>query len=198
MMNKKMERKIDLKAFKIFTRAISTYEDLPLLFNHLTKTITRFFNFKGCSLMLFDEREKQLFRVSSYGVSQQYMNKGALFADTKCDVTRDTCSCEDCPFMKGETVFIKNVKEDPRIQYPDAALKEGIVSILTVPIKFRGVSTGIMRIYNSERWKLHEDDLDSFLAVADLLGLLIEYNGLRNFFETIKIGVDQLPPRLLR
>ena len=197
-MDKKLEKMIDLKAFKTLIRAISTYEDLPLLFHHLTKIITRFFEFKGCSLMLFDEREKQLFRVSSYGVSQQYMNKGALFADNKCDVIRKTCSCEDCPFMEGETVFIKNVKEDPRIQYPDAALKEGIVSILTVPIKFRGISIGIMRIYNNEQWELHDDDLDSFISIADLLGLLIEYNGLRNFFDTIKTGVDQLPPRLLR
>lgn len=185
-MSNTVERKIYLEHFKAVARAISSYEDLLLLFQHLSKLIARFLKVKGCSIMLFDEREKQLFRVGSYGVSQGYLDKGPLFVDTKYRA-----------FMNGEPVFVKDVRNDPRIQYPEAAAKEGIVSILTIPIRFRGVVTGIMRFYTSELWELHEDDLDSFCALADHLGLVIEYNGLKNFYDTVKTGMDQLPPRLL-
>lgn len=185
-MEQKMERKIYLKEFKVLTRAIATYEDVLMLFNHLTKLIVTSFGVKGCSVMLLDERERQFFRMSSYGVSQEYLDKGPLFAGDKFRI-----------FMEGKPVFVKDVANDPRIQYPEAAIREGITSILTVPIKFRQVVTGIMRIYSSEPWELHEDDLDSFCILGEQIGLLLEYNGLRNFFEMIKAGIDRLPPRLL-
>jgi len=185
-MTKKTGRRIYLKDFRIISRAISTYEDIPLLFDHIAKLIVELFKVKGCSLMLFDEREKQLFRVSSVGVSEEYLNKGPIYVDPKYSA-----------LAKGEPVFIKNVLNDPRVQYPEEAAKEGIASILSIPIKFRNVVVGIMRIYHSEAWDLHEDDLDSFCVIADHLGLVIEYNGLKNFFEHVKLGFDRLPPRLL-
>ncbi len=185
-MTEKMDRRIYLKEFRVLSRAIVTYEDLRLLFNHLTKLITTSFKVMGCSIMLLDEREKQFFRMASYGVSQEYLDKGPLFADAKFRV-----------FMEGEPVFIKDVSDDPRVQYPDAALKEGITSILTVPIKFRTTTTGIIRIYSGEKWELHEDDVDSFDVIGEQIGLLLEYNGLKNFFEMVKAGIDRLPPRLL-
>ena len=185
-MPEKLERKIYLKEFRVLSRAIVTYEDLLLLFNHLTKLITNYFKVMGCSIMLLDEKEQQFFRIASYGVSQEYLDKGPLFADKKFRV-----------FMEGQPVFIEDVGTDPRIQYQDAALKEGIRSILTVPIKFRTTTTGILRIYSGVKWNLHEDDLDSFCVMGEQMGLLLEYNGLKNFLETVKSGIDRLPPRLL-
>lgn len=185
-MTEKLQRRIYLKEFRVVSRAIATYEDLLLLFNHLTKLLTNFFKVMGCSIMLMDEKEKQFFRISSYGVSQEYLDKGPLFADAKFRI-----------FMEGKPVFIKDVANDPRIQYADEALKEGITSILTVPIKFRTTTTGILRMYSGEKWELHDDDLDSFCVIGEQLGLLLEYNGLKNFFEMVKSGIDRLPPRLL-
>ena len=186
-MENSVERRIYLKEFRALSHAIATYEDLLVLVNHLTKLITNFFKIKGCSIMLFDEREKQLFRISSYGVSQEYLDKGPLFVDDKYRV-----------FMEeGKPVFVENVADDSRIQYPQAAVEEGIVSILTVPIKFRTTVAGIMRFYSSERWNLHDDDQESFCVIGEIIGLLLEYHGLRNFLETVKAGIDRLPPRLL-
>ena len=185
-MTEKMERRIYLKEFRVLSRAIATYEDVVLLFNHLTKLITNSFKVMGCSIMLLDEREKQFFRMASCGVSQTYLDKGPLFAGDKFRI-----------FMEGEPVFIEDVANDSRIQYPDAALKEGIISILTVPIKFRATTTGIIRIYSGVKWELYDDDLDSFCVIGEQIGLLLEYNGLKNFFDMVKAGIDRLPPRLL-
>lgn len=185
-MSKKAIRRIYLKDFRVISRAVSTYEDLPLLLEHIAKLIVSLFKIKGCSIMLFDERDKQLFRVSSVGVSEEYLNKGPLYVDPKHSA-----------LVKGAPVFIQDVLHDPRVQYPEDAAKEGIVSMLSIPIKFRDAVVGVMRIYHSEIWELHEDDLDSFCVIAEQLGLLIEYNGLKNFFDHVKLGLDRLPPRLL-
>lgn len=180
-------RRIYLKEFKAISRAIVTYEDLSLLISHVVERICRSFEVRGCSIMLFDDREKQLFRVGSFGVSEEYLNKGPIFVDGKYGA-----------FESGEPVFVEDMQKDPRVQYPEAAAREGIASMLSIPVKFRGAVSGIIRIYNSEPWILHEDDLDSFCLLAEHLGLVIESNGLKNFLDQVKIAMESLPLRMLK
>jgi len=179
-------RRIFLREFKILSHAISTYDDLNLLMGHIAERICQSFEVKGCSIMLFDEREKQLFRVSSCGVSDEYLDKGPVMADDRYSA-----------FVTGTPVFIENMQDDPRVQYREAARREGIASMLSVPITFRKAPLGVIRIYHSDRWDLHEDDLDSFSVLADHLGLAIENNGLINFLEKVKHAMETLPLRLL-
>ncbi len=179
-------RRIRLQEFKSVTRAFIRYEDLNALLNHCVEGISRAFKVKGCSIMLFDEREKQLFRVSSYGVSEEYLNKGPLPVDEKYSA-----------FVTGEPVFIQDMQNDPRVKYPKDAGKEGIVSMLSVPMKCRDAVSGIIRIYHDESWTLHDDDLDSFCLLAELLGCVVENNGLRNFLEHVKVALGRLPLRML-
>ena len=77
-MKKEPVRKFYLKEFKAISHAISTYEDLNLLIHHLAEGAGRAFKAKGCSILLLDDRENQLFRVASYGLSAEYGRKGRL------------------------------------------------------------------------------------------------------------------------
>lgn len=186
-MSQGIERKFYLKEFKAISHAMSTYGDLNLLVHHLAEGTAKTFDAKGCCIMLFDDSENQLFVVSSYGISEDYLSKGPLFVDNKY-----------CAFVKGEPVFIEDIGKDPRIQYPDAAAKEGIVSLLSIPILFHGESIGIIRIYHKELKRYNEDDVDALKILAEHLGLVIEYNGLRNFLDKIETAVDSLPVRMLK
>ena len=185
-MNHNAKRKIHLNEFKAISRAISTYEDLNLLSAHMAEHMCRSFEVKGCSIMLFDERQKQLFRVSSYGVSEEYLQKGPVLLDEKYTA-----------FVTGEPVFIENFQNDPRVQYPEAAAKEGLKSMLSVPIKYKNAPIGLIRIYNNEIWNLNPDDLDSFCLLAEYMGLVIENNGLKNFLDKVKLAMETLPLRML-
>jgi len=55
-----------------------------------------------------------------------------------------------CRELKEGPVAIYDVSDDPRIQYPDAAKKKGIASILSLPIIVAGRVIGALRIYTSE------------------------------------------------
>ena len=111
-MNQNPERKFYLRHFKAICHAISTYEDLGVLTKHLAEGTSRRFKAKGCSIMLRDERDNQLYHVSSYGISEDYLSKGPVFMDDK-----------QCAICKGEPVFVKEIQNDPRVQYPEAAAK---------------------------------------------------------------------------
>ena len=180
-------RKFYLKEFKAISHALSTYGDLNLLLNHLVEGTARTFEAKGCSIMLFDETENQLFTVSSFGISDEYLSKGPLLVDKKY-----------CAFVKGEPLFIEDLSTDSRVHYPEAAKKEGIVSMLSIPILFLKESIGVIRIYNSEKKKYNEEDIDALKVLAEHLGLIIEYNGLKNFLEKVYTAVESLPARTLK
>ncbi|GBC59560.1 hypothetical protein DENIS_0499 [Desulfonema ishimotonii] len=180
-------RKIHFREFKAISRALLAYDDLRLLATHIAEHICHFFQVRGCSIMLFDERERQLFRVSSCGISEAYLRKGPVLVDDKY-----------CAFVTGEPVFIENFQNDPRVQYPDAAAREGIISMLSVPVKYRGAPIGLIRIYHNELWRLDEEDLDSFCLLAEQMGMVIENNGLRNFLDKVKVAMETLPLRMLK
>jgi len=186
-MSHKPLRKFNLHKFKAISHAMSTYEDLNVLINHMVEGTCRTFKAKGCSVLLLDERENQLFRMASCGLSEEYKRKGPIFVVEE----------KQCAICTGSPVFVREVQSDPRVQYPDAAAKEGIVSMLSIPIKSREAIIGLMRIYHGELLELHEDDVDSLSVLLGHLGLVIENNGLKNFVEQVKIGMGSLPPRLL-
>ena len=185
-MTDKPARKIFLKEFKTMSHALSTYDDFQLMINHFIEATVRYFKVKGCSLLLLDETENQLFHVRSQGVSESYLKKGAIFVDDKYS-----------SFFKGEPVFIEDLQNDPRAKYPEAAAKEGFISMLSLPIKCREATVGLIRIYHNESWILHEEDIDSLCILAEQMGLIIENNGLKNFLESIKAVVESLPKRQL-
>jgi signal transduction protein with GAF and PtsI domain len=87
---------------------------------------------KGCALFLIDPQNKALEVAASCGLSAEYLKKGPL----------------------------SSMSDDPRIQYPDAAKKEGIASILAVPIYSRGNVIGSMRVYSAEQWEFTLEDVN--------------------------------------
>ena len=186
-MQKKAERKFYLKHFKAISRAIASYEDLNTLLNHLAEGTARTFNAKGVSIMFLDEKANQLVHVASYGISEDYLHKGPVFVDI-----------EDCAVCTGIPVFIEDMHQDSRVQYPEAAVKEGIKSMLSIPVRCREAVLGILRIYHAEPWQLNEEDVDSLSILTSLLGVVIENYGLRNFLDEVKGALASLPPRMLK
>ena len=180
------ERKFYLRQFKAISNAISIYEDLPVLFNHFVEGLCRAFKIKGCSILLYDDRERQLFHVSSYGISEAYLEKGPVFYDEAQGA-----------FGKGEPVFVDDLKSDSRVQYPAAGAEEGFASMASFPIKCREATLGIMRMYHRDRILLHADDTEAILVLCRQLGVAVEYNGLKNFLDMLKSAMSNLPLRML-
>jgi len=138
---------------------------------------------KGCSVFLFNRKTDELEVAASFGLSDEYINKGPVSA-----LRSIALSLEEGP------VAIYDVSDDPRIQYPDAAKKEGIASILSVPIVVAGRLIGALRIYTSEHWEFTLEDVNFVQAMAQIAGMAIEmarqYKGLKDSIEILKTMRD--------
>lgn len=122
---------------------------------------------KGCALFLINRKTRELEMAASYGLSEEYINKGPLSA-----LKSIAQSAEDGP------VAIHDVGDDPRIQYPEEAKKEGIASILSVPIITRTKLMGVLRVYTSETWEFTLEDVNFVQALAQIAGMAIEMSRL--------------------
>jgi GAF domain-containing protein len=132
----------------------------------------------GCALFLVDYKSNVLEVAASCGLSAEYLNKGPLSS-----IRSIGQSLTEGP------VAIYDVSDDPRIQYPEAAKKEGIASILAVPIYSRGNVIGSMRVYSAEQWEFTLEDVNFVLAVAQIAGVLIDmgrlYQGQKEFNDVL-------------
>ena len=136
-------------------------------------------NVKGCSLFLFNRKTNELELATSFGLSDEYINKGPVSA-----LRSIAQSLEDGP------VAIYDVMDDPRIQYPKEAQKEGISSILSVPGVCGGILIGAGRVYTAKSWECTLDDVNFVQALAQIAGGAINMaryvKGLKSSIEVLK------------
>ena len=134
---------------------------------------------KACALFLINRKTNELGLATSYGLSREYINKGPVSA-----LRSIAQSLSEGP------VAIYDVMDDPRIQYPEEAQKEGIASILSVPIVIGGSLMGAMRVYTSEPWEFTLEDVNFVQALAQLAGMSLNMarytKGLKSSIEVMK------------
>ena len=64
--------------------------------------------------------------------------------------------------------------DDSRVQYPEEAKKEGIASVLSVPITVKSQIIGVLRIYTSEQRNFSDDEYELISGLADMGGIAID------------------------
>ena len=170
------------------TKAISAIRDPEEIILVSVEGVTNALNVKGCALFLFSAKSDELKLAGSYGLSQEYLNKGPVSA-----LKSIALSLSDY-----QPVAIFDVADDPRIQYPEAAAKEGIASILSVPIIIGKNLVGCMRVYTAEPWEFTLNDVNFIQAVAQVVGMALEMcrinKGLKDSIDILKTMRD---PRTL-
>ncbi len=146
---------------------------------------------KGCALFLVNRRTDELDLAASFGLSKDYIGKGPVSASRSI-----TQSLDEGP------VAIYDVTDDPRIQYPEEAQKEGIVSILSVPVVAGGQTIGALRVYTAEPWDFTLDDVNFVQAMASMAAMALEmarlYKGLKESIEVLKQFRDPKAMKLKR
>jgi GAF domain-containing protein len=170
------------------TGAISTMRDPEEVVLVTVESIKTALDVKGCALFLINRKTNELKIAASYGLSDEYLNKGPISS-----LKSIAESLKDGP------VAIYDVSDDPRIQYPEEAQKEaqkeGIASILSAPMTVHGNVIGALRVYTSEPWEFTLEDVNFVHAVAQIAGMAIDLcrlnKGYKSSIEVLKTIRDQ-------
>jgi sigma-B regulation protein RsbU (phosphoserine phosphatase) len=153
--NKDTQIEINEQIYQLTTLVAGEFS-LQEVLEKLAEAAVKITGVKACSIRLLDEDSGELRMRSTYGLSEEYRNKGA--------VTRDD------PVIKaafaGRAVVLDDMRVDDRVRYKEAAIKEGIVSQLTVAMKFRNKAIGVLRLYSPEPKRFNRNDI----SIARVVG----------------------------
>jgi GAF domain-containing protein len=159
---------------------ISSSLELDRVLQSIVSSITEAMQVKACGLRLLDSDTGQLRLSAVCGLSGGYLAKGPV------EVVH---SPVDSEALAGTPVFIPDIRTDTRFQYQEAAMREGIVSVLCVPLEVRGSAIGVMRVYTNEPTTFHEDDVQFLSVLASLAALAIEnarlYESIRSSYHGV-------------
>lgn len=148
------------------TRAINSSLEPCKVLKNIVEKVTSKMELKGCFIRLISKDAKTLLPDASFGLSERYEKKGPV------EISKSRLDQE---VIAGETVFIKDVTKDDRFQYPEEASKEGLTSLVVVPLTSKGGKVvGVLRAYSGEEREFSEEELDFLKCVADLSGLALD------------------------
>jgi GAF domain-containing protein len=118
---------------------------------------------KACSLMLLTPDREVLLHTAAYGLSDWYLRKGPVKVG---DILSEV--------LEGKPVAVLDASKDERVLYRDQAKKEGIASILSIPMRLRGEVIGLVRVYTAKPYRFSNDDRYFVETVANLGAIALE------------------------
>ena len=173
-------------AYQDATKAISSSLNLNEVLELIVKSVVNLLKVKGCGVNLLDDTRKKLETRVAFGLSDNYLAKGPLDADKS--VTES---------IEGKTVFIEDIAKDRRVQYPEEAKKEGIVSILSIPLKAKEKVIGVLRVYTGESRQFTDREMEMVNKLAEQAGIAVVnaklYKDIKDDYDSLK---KKLPPPL--
>jgi GAF domain-containing protein len=152
---------IDL--FVNVTKAITSSLDPDDVFRLITEKIPPIFDVDAATIRLLDKSGQKLALRAAHGLSAAYLNRGTI--DSEEPIFKA---------LKGEPILIDNARQDPRVKYPEATNKEGIETILVVPIPIRGEINGILRLLTKKPRTYQPAEIDLLTAIGEQCGIAIE------------------------
>jgi signal transduction histidine kinase len=118
-----------------------------------------------CSLMMLDESREWLDLRASYGAGETYLKKPRLSVEE---------SLLGVVVRRKKPLQVENVQTSSRYQNVEVARREGLVSLLSVPLLFAGQATGALNIYTDRPYQFSNEEIRIISALAELSGIAIE------------------------
>ena len=161
------------------TSILNSARDPRALLHSIVESVAKTIEAKACSLMLLTAERDVLLHTVAYGLSDWYLRKGPV---------KVTKLISDV--LKGKPVAVLDATTDERILYREQAKKEGIASMLSVPMMLRGEVIGVLRVYTTKPYRFTKDDIHFVETVANLGAVALEnlraYDMLQKDYETFR------------
>jgi len=124
---------------------------------------------KGSTIRVLEQGTFDLKVVSSYGLSEDYLNSGAI------DYGKSIAE-----IIQGDIIIINDFESDPRVQNITAARKEGVQSVIGIPFTVNETTYSILRVYFSKIKVPVQEEMELLGALGKLSCMAIEHTAVNN------------------
>jgi signal transduction histidine kinase len=147
------------------SRTINSTLNLDEALRAVTREACLLMRARMCSLMMLDETHEWLNLRASYGAGEAYLNKPRLSVEE---------SLLGVVVRRKKPLQVENVQTSNRYQNVEVARREGLVSVLSVPLLFAGQVIGALNVYTSRPYNFSNEEVRILSALAELSGIAIE------------------------
>jgi len=161
----KKKTKDEIEALFEISKAITSdmyIEDILKLIVNVTAEV---FKSKICSILLYDEKEGVLKIRATQAMSDEYLKKTPL---------KPGEGIAGKVFVSKKPIIVEDVREEKEYKYRDIAIKEGLVSLLSVPMIVRNRAIGVLNVYTTEPHKFTKKEIEAILSIANQSAIVIE------------------------
>ncbi len=159
-----MENQVNFfRELREISRLVNSTLDLDRILKTIVEKLPGITGVKGCTIRLLHPATNRLELAAASGLSEEYLYRGSI-------------SREDSIFkvLKGEPVSIYDAQNDPRVDYHEAIKKEGIRSILAIPISNESEIIGVLRLLSTEPHFFTAMEINFAVTVAEEGGNAIQ------------------------
>lgn len=156
----------------LVTRSLTSTLELERVMELITIHAADYLNAMGAQVLLWDAEKERFTARSIYKISKEFIRA--------INMNRAWSALEG---IKGNTVIVGNLEEDERIVFKDAAMKEGMKSLLSVPIRHMDRVMGILQVYCRQTRNFTSDEVEFISTLANHGAMSIENAKLHEHFK---------------
>jgi len=153
-----------LDVFQKITRLTSVMLDHQEVMDAIVRSLPELLAIDACTIRLLDPSIGSFVLGAAHGVSQEYLSREVLDSEETLAMIRS-----------GHPVYSAHVDEDPFLPFREAASREGIKSVLTLPILCQGELIGIMRLLTRTARGFASSEISFAMALAEQAGIAISH-----------------------
>lgn len=160
------QQKRQLNYFKALCeigKTIASTRQLDTILDRIVTQLPTVMDLKACTIRLIESQKGQLELKAAYGLSQNYLERGPLDDELTTYF-----------ILKGEPVVIPDATTDIHTLYHREAAREGVGSILAVPISIQQETIGMLRCLTAEQRFFSDIDINFAMAVAEQTGVAVQ------------------------
>ena len=118
-----------------------------------------------CSLMLLDEKNQELVIKATQSLSEAYRSKPPIKVGE---------SVSGRAVQLRKTITVSDVRKETGYKYPEIARREGLVSLVAVPMRIKDRVIGVLNCYTAEERTFKKEEIQLLQGVANHAALAIE------------------------
>jgi signal transduction protein with GAF and PtsI domain len=162
---KTISRAKQFEALSKVSRSITSNLYLEDILKLIVTVSAEIMNSKICSLSLLDEKTNTLVLKATQSMSEAYNKKPPLGLG-------EGVAGRVALNNKPHAVF--DITREPEYKYKDIAKREGLRSLLSVPLSVKGRVIGVLNNYTSRPHKFTAEEIDILTSVANQAAIVIE------------------------
>ncbi len=154
-----------LDFLSLISKTIVSDNYLKEILNLIVTMTAQVMNSKICSIVLLDDKKQELVITATQSLSSEYINKPNLKVGQ---------SITGKAVQEKKPIAVLDVTKEKDYMYKEIAEKEGIVSLLSVPMMIKDKVIGVINIYTDRPHYFTREEINILQSVANQAAVAIE------------------------